>query len=251
MAMPIISVPLYPDVPEALGVPPVLRSPVPITIPTDPSLVLADAIGILQNILTPVWGVFDDTGLPVAIADTTLMLEYMADSRVSDYPQEQGAFGSYNKVQMPYRATVTLVCGRTVADREAFLAAIDAAKQSTDLYTIATPEDTYQNANIVAYDYRRTTKNGATLLIVNLHLEEIRQTGSAAFASSTSTASATTGSGAPVSFGSASAMPPSQVQNPASASPVNLGQIQAQSPSAAQSALFGPVTTVTGVGGVQ
>ncbi|WP_156965855.1 phage baseplate protein [Paraburkholderia bannensis] len=221
--MPIISVPLYPDVPFADGVPSVLRAPGTVTISTDPALILADAIGILQNVLTPVWGVFDDTGLPVAIADTTLMLEYMADSRVANYPQEQGAFGSYNKVQVPYRGTVSLVCGRTVADREAFLAAIDAAKQSTDLYTIATPDATYADANIVAYDYRRTTKNGAALLIVNLHIEEIRQTGTAAFANT---------------------------QNPASADPVNQGQVQTQTPTAAQSALFGPVSVASGVGGV-
>lgn len=217
MAMPIISVPLYPDVPNVPGVPPVLRAPVPITISSDPSLIFADAVGVLQNVLAPVWGVFDQFGLPVALADTTLMLEYMADSRVANYPQEQGAFGSYNKVQMPYRATVTLVCGRTVADREIFLAAIDAAKQSTDLYTIATPEETYQNANVVTYDYRRTTRNGAALLIVNLHIEEIRQTGTAQFANT---------------------------QNPASADPVSQGQVQTQTPVAGDAALFGPLSGV-------
>lgn len=217
MAMPIISVPLYPDVPNVAGVPSVLRAPGNVTISTDPSLIVADAIGILQNVLTPVWGVFDDTGLPVAVADTTLMLEYMADSRVANYPQEQGAFGSYNKVQMPYRATVTLVCGRTVADREAFLAAIDTAKQSTDLYTIVSPEGTYANANVMAYDYRRTTRNGATLLIVNLHIEEIRQTGTAAFANT---------------------------QNPASADAVSQGQVQSQTPIAGDAALFGPMSGV-------
>jgi len=224
MAMPIISVSLYPDVPNLPGVPPLLRAPGQSIVSAIASILVADAIGAIAGFFAPVWGVFDSGGAPVAISDTTLMLDYQADSTISNYPQEQGAFGSYNKVQMPYRTTVTLVCGRNVAAREAFLAAIEAAKQSTNLYTVVSPEAVYQNANVVTYDYRRTTRNGAALLIVNLHIEEVRQTGTAAFANT---------------------------QNPASADPVSLGQVQGQAPSAAQSALFGPVATVTGVGGVQ
>lgn len=230
MPLPNISVSLYPDVPNLPGVPSVLRAPGSSIASTAIALVINDAVGVLEGALAPIWGVFDDSGDPVAVSDTTLMLEYQGDSRISDYPQEQGAFGSYNKVQMPYHATVTLVCGRSVSARAAFLAAIEGAKQSTDLYTIVSPEATYPNANIVAYDYRRTTRNGATLLIVNLHIEEVRQTGTAQFSNT---------------------LPASQVQNPASADPSTLGQVQPQTPTAGQSSLFGPVSVASGVGGVQ
>jgi hypothetical protein len=234
MALPNLSVSLYPNVPNLPGVPPVLRAPGQSLLSTAVSLVESDAVGVLQSIFAPVWGVFDDTGAPVVVSDTTLMLEYQSDSVISNYPQEQGAFGLFNKVQMPYRTTVTLVCGQSVGVREAFLSAIDAAKQSTDLYTVVSPEATYENANIVNYDYRRTTRNGATLLIVNLHIEEVRQTGTAQFSQT----------------GDVS-LPASGVQNPASADSVSQGQVQPQTPTAAQSALFGPVSVESGVGGVQ
>jgi hypothetical protein len=223
MAMPIIAVPQYPDVPFADGVPPVLRNPLANPAQLVTQLLSGDVIGVLTDALRPVWGVFDSFGNPVAIADTVSVLEYRADSRLSSYPQEQGAFADVNKVQMPYASTVQLVCGRTASDRGMFLAAIEGAKQSTDLYSIVCPETTYQNANIVAYDLHRETRNGATLLKVNVHLEEVRITGGAQF---------------------------QNTQNPASADPSNLGQVQPQTPTAGQSTLFGPLAVTTGPGGV-
>ena len=145
-------------------------------------------------------------------ADTVTTLEYRGDSRVSDYPQEQGAFASYNKVQIPYEARVQLICGRLVPFRAKFLDQIEAAKQSTDLYKIVTPERVYTNANVVAYDTRREVKDGATLVKVNVHIEEIRVTAAAQF---------------------------SNTQNPASANTASQGQVQPQAPSTEQSALIG------------
>lgn len=221
--MPDILVPEYPDVPNLPGVPPVLRNPLANLAQTVTELVNGDVIGVLTDALRPVWGIFNSYGNPVAIADTVTTLEYRGDSRISSYPQELGSFGSFNKVQTPYEARVQLVCGRTLADRELFLAEIEAAKQSTDLYTIVSPEATYANANIIAYDVRRETRNGATLLKVNVHLEEVRVTAIAAFANT---------------------------QNSASADPASQGQVQPQAPTAAQSTLFGPLAVTTGAGGV-
>ena len=201
MPMPIIAVPQFPNLPSLPGVPQLLRNPLdPVELVTQ--ILTGDVLGIINNVLRPVWGIFDQNGQPMAIADTVTTLEYRGDSRISDYPQEQGAFGSYNKVQMPYEARVQLVRGRNAVARSAFLEAIEAAKQSTALYTVVTPERTYANANIVAYDVRRETRDGATLLKVNVHLEEVRVTGVAAFGNT---------------------------QNPASADPSSQGQVQTTS----------------------
>lgn len=212
MPMPDIEVPEYPDVPDMPGVPPVLRNPLADPGRLIPQLLSGDVIGILDDVLRPVWGIFDETGAPMAVADTATTLEFRADSRVPDYPQEEGAFESYNKVQLPYEARVQLVCGRSVADRAAFLGAIEAAKQSTMLFNVVTPEGVYANANVVAYDTRREVRNGVTLLKVNTHLEEIRVTATAEFANT---------------------------QNSASADPVSRGQVQPQTPTAEQNALIG------------
>ena len=214
MPMPTIPIPEFPDVPALPGVPPVLRDPLA---EVDPlrlagQLLTCDLLGILNDALRPVWGIFNKAGKRVISADTVTTLEYRGDSRVSDYPQEQGAFASYNKVQIPYEARVQLICGRLVPFRAKFLDQIEAAKQSTDLYKIVTPERVYTNANVVAYDTRREVKDGATLVKVNVHIEEIRVTAAAQF---------------------------SNTQNPASANTASQGQVQPQAPSTEQSALIG------------
>ena len=237
MPMPNLPVPLYPDVPDLPGVPPVLRDPSAVAPSAASTLLTADAIGVTQAAPAPVWGVFDSNRAPVAIADTVTALEYRSDSHISSYPQEKGAFGSYNKVQMPYASRVQLVCGRTAAERTAFLAAIDAAKQSTDLYTVASPEAIYSDANITGYDYSRQTRNGAALLIVNLHIEEVRQTGTAQMTYEDNTPTGSVTGKVRVNYFTSTA-------NPASADAVSLGQVQAQTPGAGQAALFGPTSSV-------
>jgi hypothetical protein len=219
--MPLIE---FPDVPDVPGVPPLARSAISqVAAGINGYLALA-GLPPLIALPTPTWGVFDDSGLAVAVADSVIAMDYHSESRVSDYPQEMGAFESFNKVQVPYASSVQMTCGGDSPRRATFLAALQAAKDSTNLYSIVTPDVVYRSANITGLNYRRTTRDGASLLTVDLHFEEIRVTASAAFANE-------------------------NVQNPASADTVSLGQVQAQPPSAGMSALFGPVSAVQGIGG--
>lgn len=224
MPLPNITVPAFPNVPDLPGVPPLIRAPGESLGSFAISLITTDAIGLLEGLLAPVWGIFDEFGAPMAVADTALSIEYRGDSRISKYPQEQGGFSDYNKVQVPYSARVQLACGGSDARRAAFLSSIEASKQSTMLFTVITPDATYENANVVAYDYRRTSKNGVTLVVAEVYLEEVRQTVVAQF---------------------------NNTQNAASQDSASLGQVQGQTPTAAQSGLYGPVSVTTGVGGVQ
>ncbi|HIE4429975.1 TPA: phage baseplate protein [Burkholderia multivorans] len=219
MPLPNLSVPAFPNVPDLPGVPPLVRAPGESLGSFAVSLITTDAIGLLEGPLAPVWGIFDEFGAPLAVADTALSVEYRDDSRISKYPQEQGGFADYNKVQMPYNARVQLVCGGSDTRRTAFLSSIKEAKQSTMLFTVITPDATYENANVVAYDYRRTSKNGVTMLVVEIYLEEVRQTVVAQLSS-----------------------PKSETAS----DPISVGQVQAQPPSTAQATLYGPVSVTPG-----
>lgn len=121
------------------------------------------------------WGVFQN-GKAIALADAVTSFEYMQDTRVSNFPQEDGAFQSYNKVGTPYESRVRLVKGGTEAQRKAFLDAIEKATSSTDTYDVVTPEKTYRNATLQKHSYRRTASAGATLVAVDLTLVQIRST---------------------------------------------------------------------------
>ena len=167
------------------------------------SLLVADAAGIFGMFAPPQWGIYAD-GSPLIVADSLLDLSYRKDAKISTYPQQKGAFASYNKVQTPFDIRIKLTKGGTDADRKGFLESIDDAQKSFELYSIVMPELTYENVNITHYDYQRTSKNGLTLLTVEIWAEEIITTAE----------QATT-----------------KMKEPTSADPVDGGNIQANKPS--------------------
>lgn len=162
-----------------LGAPALLRQPAAVSSAfaklNTATLLVADASIIKQLFNKPQWGVFKDTKA-VAAADSVLTFEYRQDSKISDYPQEKGGFQTYNKVSTPFDVRVQLTKGGTEADRSTFLAAIDAATASLDLFDVVTPEKVYKSANLQRYDYRRTAQSGVGLITVDLWLVQVRET---------------------------------------------------------------------------
>lgn len=191
----------FPDVPKLPGVPALPRSP---NFP--PSL--RAGLGLLQGMLWRIfqvqtrWGIFDSKGKPLgdpakfsglignaldaAGLGSTLStgaVDYSKETHVSDFPLERGSFASYNKVETPASPVVTLCLTGSEKNRRTFLEAIDTACKSTDLYSVVTPEVTYINYSVERYNYQRRSNKGATLLIVEITLKEIRQV-SASYAQS-------------------------------------------------------------------
>jgi hypothetical protein len=178
----------FPNVPALPGVPALPRSP------KFPPAIQA-ALGVVQGAIwrqfqiEKQWGIFDSKGKPLGDANnfvaleslglgatlSTGAIEFSKESRVSDFPVERGGFASYNKVEMPASPVVTLCFGGTEADRSAFLAAIDLASKSTDLYDVVTPEVTYAGYSVERYNYQRRSSKGATLLVLEVTLKEVRQ----------------------------------------------------------------------------
>lgn len=196
----------FPDIPAYPGVPALTRS-LSVTIAENP--ILSIAIGSVENLLISAlqqasqWGIFDQFGnrLGVDSNDTstghgiistlisqltgngppvlsTFGVEFSRESRVSNFPVEQGSFANYNKVQLPANPVVTLILDGSENDRTHFLAAIDTACNSTALYSVVTPEVVYANYTIERYSYSRRASRGATLLMVEIYLEEVRQVSS-------------------------------------------------------------------------
>ncbi len=144
------------------------------------ALIAAD-FGLISGFFAqPQWGIYLN-GQPFVIADSCVSVDYKREYRVSDYPQEQGAFESYNKVQTPYDAKVQLSKGGTQSDINTFLTTIEAAAASLDLFDVVMPEKTYSNANIVHIDFERKASRGAHLIIVDIWLIEVRVSVNAAF----------------------------------------------------------------------
>lgn len=166
--MPLIQ---FPNVPNVPGVPALMRG---VTIPTSIASLVGLGAGIWSDFLASRWGVFDDGGGRVLVADSFIGIEFKNDSRQSNYPIEEGGFQTFDKIDTPYDARVTMAIGGDLVTRSLFLSTCDDMLHSIKLYSVVTPEKTYASASVVNVGYRRETKNGATLLTVQLWFQEVR-----------------------------------------------------------------------------
>lgn len=199
------------------GVPALLDPPAD---QTPQPLLTSDSPAIQPTSRIPAWGIYLDGAIALE-ADSILKVEYKASARISNAPQEDGAFQAFNKVQAPYESRVQMTKGGSESDRAAFLDALEAAKQSLNLYDIVMPEKSYLNANITGYSLVRTARSGVTLLTVELVFEEVRQASAPVF-------TATTGGGT---------TPAPTIENPTApsgADPKNAGTKQPVAPTPAQ-----------------
>lgn len=123
-------------------------------------------------------------------------VSFQRDADITEAPQEDGAFTSYNKAMRPYRSTITMLCDGTESGnigsnllpswlksiagngpdsvKRDFIATLDYLVEDTNLYFVATPERIYKRANITGYRFRREAKAGVTLIAVDIDLEEVR-----------------------------------------------------------------------------
>ena len=118
------------------------------------------------------WGVFLGGG-PVVTADTVTSLDYKQEWAISDFPVEEGAFESYDKVALPYDARVRFAAGGSAANREALLSSIAAVAGTTQVFDVVTPEAVYTSATISHYSYSRTARQGLGLLQVDVWLLQV------------------------------------------------------------------------------
>ena len=159
-------------VPNVPGVPAVAFAPV---FGVAAVLLTQDDPSVILSLFSPQWGVFSD-GSPVIVSDIVTDLGFQDTWTISDYPVEQGGFETYDKVSLPYEARVRFVAGGNSAARENLLSSIVAIAGDLNFYDVVTPEQTYNNANILRYEYRRVANDGVSLLIVDVTLQEVRVT---------------------------------------------------------------------------
>lgn len=233
MPIPNTPKPLFPNIPAYPGVPPLPQPPGAGLFTPSTVLLVSDAVGVLSLFLGPQWGLFTADGAPAFSAIPGLSglgglaagvigsaislatgiglsigsFEYRKDNRISTAPQEQGAFLSYNNVSDPFRGQVTYIVSGLAGIRGAFVAAVQAAQAALTLYSLVMPEYTFQSCKIIHNDLRRTAKDGVSMFGVDIWVEEVRITGTAAY---------------------------SNTAQPSAADPVNGGTVQPQTTTPSQ-----------------
>ena len=177
-----IPTPAYPDAPFAPGVPVMPRAFDALVGVGSIALLVEDLFGIFDSGAD--WGIFDDDGNSVVPHDSVAAFDFRAEYAISDYPVERGGFQSYDKVTLPFDVRFRFTTFGAQAVRADFLDTLAIAATSLKLYTATTPDALYPSANIVHYDYHRETRNGGVgMIVVDVWLREVRETGTTQFAS--------------------------------------------------------------------
>ncbi len=134
----------------------------------------SDDLGALAALSSSPWGLYSG-GAPVVIADTVVDLDYNKSYAISDYPIEGGSFASYNKVEQPFEGRIRFASGGSADVRKALIASVEGVIGDLNLYDVVTPEGVYINANVVREEFRRTaTEGGASLLTMDVSVQEVR-----------------------------------------------------------------------------
>jgi hypothetical protein len=172
-----ITVPTYPNVPNLLGVPQLVRSALfpptalPVLSPSEQGQVFASS----QQ--TPVWGVFNPANNQKVIdADSVQSFDNRNEWKLADFPIQAGQFASYNKVIIPFENSLRFIKTGSLADRQLFLQQIANIAGDTNLYNIVTPEVTYLNVNVLRYEQvRRDQRDAFALWEVDVFFRQINQ----------------------------------------------------------------------------
>ena len=219
----------FPNVPLLAGVPQVARSilfpPTGVPVLNDQqSQVLWESANA-----APIWGIVDSNHNFVVTPDSVLDFDFRKEFRVANFQIQSGGFASYNKVNLPFEIVVRMSKGGDQQSRTDFLAQIQAIADTTDLYSILTPEKTYQNCNITRSELSRRGEEGAFFIEVDVFFIEIRQVSAQYSATAANTQNA---------------------QQPSDQPPINTGTVQPQpiTPGIANGITGG--TAGTGAGGV-
>ena len=204
MAMNLVPLPAVWDIPVAVGVPSLLGQSGTAGVTASASTVLGSMLDDTRIMLADTqWGIFTADNQPVLTSGRVRAVDVQAFSYVSDAPQQQGAFLSYNKVRQPGQYRVEMLCDGSgpvfgasagssgvlesllaatglvgpSADmlmRRGFLQTLEALVDDLNLYSVVTPEVTYSSVNVQGYSLRREAQHGITLLWAGITLQEIR-----------------------------------------------------------------------------
>lgn len=146
------------------------------------SLLVSDVLSAISSFFfgSSQWGIFLD-GAQAFDYNSVVDFDYKQDWPVSDYQLEDGAFQSYDKVQLPFDVKVRVVSGGSESDRESCLSSVLAAANTLELYDVVTPEQTFSSCNITHVDFKRSSSNGVGMIVMDIWFIEIRITSTSTF----------------------------------------------------------------------
>lgn len=146
----------------------------------DVSLLVSDVISLVLGSPESLWDIFLD-GSPAFEFESIVSFGYSQEWTIATYPTDDGAFFSYDKVQLPFACHLRISSGGTEEERQSLIEEVTAAANTLNLYDIVTPEKVYPNCNVAHMTFERTADRGAGMIIIDLTFQEIRSSQASAF----------------------------------------------------------------------
>lgn len=153
---------LFPNVPIAPGVPPVLRKGLGIA--NAVSLLAADAA--LFTAQPAKWKILNSSGASLFPPDVSIdAVGGKQDFAIAGFPIEQGGWRNYDKVQIPGEVRVKIVKMGNVTERQQFRTQVEKMAGTLDLLKLQTPERIMGPFSVEHFDWERTSSNGGMTMI--------------------------------------------------------------------------------------
>lgn len=121
------------------------------------------------------WTILDETGEQAFSFDVFEKSNYKGESKIVQSPVEEGSFASYNMTLTPQEVGCTLIKRGRSDNLSAFINALQAFVESTDLLTVVTPEREYQNMKLTKATFDRSIDNGTDCIVADLSFQEVRE----------------------------------------------------------------------------
>jgi hypothetical protein len=139
-----------------------------------PSLASAGNIGSQGSL--PGYGILLSNSDTAIEFDSAIELEVSADSSINTHPIEGGQFEAYNRIQQPVSIRLLLACQGKTMSYGAFLGALKALREGTQVVTISLPNDSYPNMVLRGFGYKRDSSHGAVTIWADTQWTEERST---------------------------------------------------------------------------
>lgn len=143
---------------------------------------------VIAEELAPIQAIASLVGFPniVPVTASTVEFEFSQDFPLSNYPQELGAFQSYNKVTMPFDVKLKFAAGGSTSLRQGFVNTCLAIANSMSKFDVVTPETIFTSVNCTHIDFHRSAKRGNTLIQIDLFFQQINEISATQFSNTLS-----------------------------------------------------------------
>lgn len=128
----------------------------------------------VQGIDSSRWAVLNENGDKFVDYDAIESITYSARSSIPTEPQEDGQLFAYDKVQQPDEESLTLLFTGSNDKTNVAIGALDVFRQSTDVFTIVTPNFVKESMALLSYSITHKANNGNNMTIIDCVFKEVR-----------------------------------------------------------------------------